>query len=167
MLSPPNCFSLQDSQNLLLAPAGSDVGPYVGMTGLPPLSVMWSIRTPGVGNQVGEINTWGTRKVKSADLHWRCRHTKPRFTRQLLSFQVPSDLISTQFSSVASPGWKASLGSPGAQFTKPSDEWSVQAQPTANTECVSVTGKGRRQNQRLLLLLPFCFFLLPYSCCPW
>lgn len=76
---------------------------------------------------------------KSAGLHWRCRHTKPRFNRQLLSFHLPSDLISTQFSSTASPGWKASLGSPGAQFMKPRDEWSVQAQPTGNTHCVSVT----------------------------
>lgn len=35
------------------------------------------------------------------------------------------------------------MGSPGAQFTKPRDEWSVQAQPTGNAHCVSVyTGKA-------------------------
>lgn len=65
------------------------------------------------------------------NVHWRWRHTKPRFSRQLLSFQCPSWYISTQFSSIASPGWNAVLGSPGAQLRKPRDVLSVQAQPTA------------------------------------
>ncbi|KAF3849176.1 hypothetical protein F7725_015673 [Dissostichus mawsoni] len=42
----------------------------------------------------------------------------------------PSWNISTQFSSAASPGWKAAFGSPAAQFRKPREVLSVQPQPT-------------------------------------
>lgn len=77
-------------------------------------------------------------KMKAAELslltrkslHWRWRHAKPLFCRQLLSFQRPSSYISTQFSSATSPGWKAALGSPWAQLRKPRDVLSVQPQPT-------------------------------------
>ncbi len=66
-------------------------------------------------------------EVNEVTVHCRCRHTKPLFCRQLLSFHVPSWYISTQFSFPTSPSWNASLGSPGAQFVKPRDVWSVQA----------------------------------------
>lgn len=78
-------------------------------------------------------NWFQVKACEWCDVHCRCRHTKPLFCTQLLSFHVPSWYISTQFSLPKSPSWTASLGSPGAQLVKPRDVRSVQPHPTTIT----------------------------------
>lgn len=62
---------------------------------------------------------------------WRRLHTKPLFSKQLLSFHFPSLYISTQSS--RSPSCPPPFGSPWAQLVNPRALRSVQAQPSENT----------------------------------